>query len=98
MKVITASNDPNGAALVPKSYLMDLEERVRVLEERVAHAEQARDNAIVQRDAALERCKAKGQRAGAEIGQLKRELMAKHNEVSQLTERLRPPSTPPEAP
>lgn len=39
----------------------------RALEERIAFAEQARDNAIKQRDDALERAKAKAKSAGDRI-------------------------------
>ncbi len=41
------------------------------LEERVAFAEQARDNAVAQRDVVIERSKAKAQTAGRIISQLK---------------------------
>ena len=44
-----------------------LQQRITQLEERVAHAEMARDNAIVMRDEVQARAKIAGQSAGARI-------------------------------
>jgi hypothetical protein len=80
--------------------LGDAVARVLVLEERVAHAEQARDNAIVQAEEAKASSKAKGLRAGEEIGRLKRGMEAETLRADKLAESvlaLAKGLTPPES-
>lgn len=71
---LRASFEANVAELHRADEIVgDLRREIVGLQERVAHAEQARDNAVTQRDAATARAKEKTKRAGAEIARLKRE-------------------------
>ncbi len=65
----------------------DLYRDIAALQERVAFTEQARDNAVVQRDEAIRRRKEGGARAGRVISQLKNEAAAKHTDLERERKR-----------